>query len=232
MWSHVLAVAARMVDRQTTWRRQSSLAAEHLANVQWDGSADTLLQYQAVQMSPTPKGTIVLAAYNVDEKPNNGEIAISSGGNRPTFIVLPALTNQPVLTANDFDGNSLKITNTATAPVRVEIFAPGFGEHVPLEDGATVPLLSGKSCMTTAATSYQQLIMSNPSGQTSFLFYAGPTAALYTVNACLPPSVPDIENHSVTSNTVKALNNWHGEILYVANVSFSSDEATVTLLTL
>lgn len=232
MWKQLLAFAARRVDCQKEQRRRSTLAAVRRAAAVWDGSPQTILEYQAVEMPATPTCLIVLAAYNTDSRANDGEIAISSGGSKPTFLELPALTNQPVLVADDYQGNNLKITNTATAPVCLEIFAPGFGKPEPLPDGTVLLLPSRMSRATTAQARYQQLVMKNSSGQTSFLFYEGTTAALYTVNASAPPNVPNLECHSVPGNTAKVMDNWGAQTLYVANVSRSSDTANVTLLTL
>jgi hypothetical protein len=233
MWRFIQQVSTLVLARQAARRRRAALDRA-AASQPWDGCRVELAQYDSVQLGTTPQGTIVFAALNVSTLPDAGELAFSSGGGPPTFVELPALSGPPVLVAGDYGGKDLRITNTASAPFEVEVFAPGFGTPAALPTGAAQGLLPWAARATRAATSYQQLVLSSPGQLTTFLFYAGASVTACSVNAgSAPPPVTGIDNRWTSNSSSKLVDDWKGAELYVANVSaMTATQAQVALVDL
>ena len=93
------------------------MAQEHkTVNNNWDGSPTTLSQFDQVTMPVTPAGSVIFAWWNRATTHNDGQLALTAGGNPPQMLDAPAFARRFSTMVADWAGNSLTVTNISIAP--------------------------------------------------------------------------------------------------------------------
>lgn len=217
----------------------------------WDGSPLTLLPNQNANMLQSTNGSMVLSYLNLSTMNNQGTLSVTSGGSEPTFLPVPALSNQPGVLINNWKGSNLSVTNisvpSSNTPIQIQAIGPGLPgtNPLPLPVGS-VTLKPGQMAQGTALPQYMQLVFqSNTSQLAIFVLIGGPAdrtgnnAYMLAVNAALeagpgtsnPAATPPPGYYATTtSNYYTYQFNWGSSVIFLANMSgTTSSPAQVTL---
>ena len=217
----------------------------------WDGSPLTLQPSQNANMTQTPNGSLVLAYRNLSKMNNQGTLSVVSGGSEPSFIPVPALTNQPGVLIKNWKGNNLSVTNISApgsdTPIQIQAVGPGMPGITPLPLAVgTLTMKPGQMAQGNALPQYMQLVFQSNTGQTAIFVFvgglpdkSGNNAYMVAVNA-QQDAGPGTENPdtpppagyyaTTTSNYYNYQFNWGSSVIFVANMSGdTSSPAQVTL---
>jgi hypothetical protein len=174
----------------------------------WDGSPFVLQPNQTAVMGQTPNGSTIFTYTNLSTQNNAGTIEIGSGGQRPTRLSVPALTNQPSFLIQNWAANSLTVANASPAtdtPIRIQDVGPGMPGSVPKTiptDGTTVSLAPLEVASTVAMPRYMELIITNSTGnRTEVAVIGGPPDATGANGYAIEMNSP-LGNTGVPSGTI------------------------------
>jgi hypothetical protein len=206
-------------------------------NTQWDGSPMVLQVAQSATMPQTPIGTMIIAARDLATADNAGTLTLTSGGAPPLFLTIPALTPYPTLTANNWQGQALTLTNVSASqnvPIMIQAIGPGIPgiTPVPLPFATPVTLDSMQAAQGSLQMAWAQLLMKVPTANLSNVAILGgpPDAAgnngyLIALNYPMN-SGPGTGNTpppgyfaTTVANTYTFQFNWGASFVYVVNLT-------------
>jgi hypothetical protein len=202
----------------------------------WDGSPMVLGQNQSALMPQTPNGTVIFSYINEATQNNSGSLGVTSGGAPPSFLTAPANALQPSMWVNNWQANSLNVTNVSAnsnTPIKIQAIGRGMPGTTPLALTVGTTLAVGPGATAQGATSAQwmQLVMASidsslgviaviggpvdASGNNGYVF--GINAAANTGPGGSPP--PAGYYATTTSNSYTFQFNWGATFLFAANMS-------------
>lgn len=206
------------------------IIGQRVVNPTWNGAPQTLAWHDSVVMPQTPNGSMVLGYWNRSGQNNAGTLALTSGGQAPIFLQVPALANQPSILIQNWGASDLKLTNVSantSTPIVVEAFGPGIQgvQPVPLTVGNAVQLAVLQAAQGNAQPNYMQLALSSNTGNLSVIAVVGGpldgtgnNGYAFALNYTGPPAPPGYT--AVTSgNSYTYQFNWGASTLFVANMS-------------
>ena len=205
----------------------------------WDGAPKVLIANQNAVMQQTTNGTMIFAYWNMSEQNNAGSISITSGGGAPVFKNVPALTNQPSVWLNNWQGNNLSVTNISpndNTPIQIQAIGPGIPGTTPqtLPVGGTgLQLAYGQTGQGNAQPQNMQLVIQSTGATTGIIgLIGGPVdsttnnngyviAVNYGSNSGPGTGTPAPEGYyaTTTSNRYIFQFNWGSGVVFVANLS-------------
>lgn len=216
----------------------------------WDGSPLVLQVNQTASMTQTPNGSMVLSYVNTSTFNTLGELAMTSGGGAPEWLLAQPQATQPGIVVRNWGANNLKITNVslnAATPIRIQAIGPGMPGTTPRTLSVGTPLALAPEETATGATqpSFMQLVVQNTSGERSVVAViggpqdsTGNNAYVIVVNADSTTGPPGSGNPppppgyyaTTTGNTFTLSFNWAGAGIFVANLSASVAPAVTLVL--
>jgi len=218
----------------------------------WDGQSLTLNPSDNANMPITPSGSLILAYQNLSTQNTMGQLAVTSGGNPPTFLNAQSLQNQPSVLINNWQGQNMSVTNTSLPgsnnPISIAAYGPGMPGQTCVtlpSDGTSVPLAPMACTQGMAPPRYMQLIFQETSGDRAiFVFIGGPmdssgnNAYMISVNDSIngntgpntgQPPPPGYYATTTANNYIYSFN-WGSPTVYVANMSSAlAADAAITL---
>jgi hypothetical protein len=179
---------------------------------------------------------MIFAATNQATQNNAGTIALTSGGSIPVNLPVPALSNAPVISINNWEANNLNATNTSinnNTPILVQAVGPGIPGIVPLTLSSTpTPLTAGQSAQANASPQWMQLVLQvtgstlgvvgviggpqDSSGNNGYVIQLNATANTGPGTGVAPPAG---YYATTTSNTYTYQFNWGSSLVFVSNLS-------------
>jgi hypothetical protein len=214
------------------------LIGQNPVDSNWNGSPITLLVDQNVVMPQTPNGTVVFAYFNQSTQNNGGALSVTSGGNVPTTLQVPAGALQASIWMHNWKADNLSVTNISAnqnTPIWIAAFGPGISGQFPVAlptDGKSVPLAPAQAAQGDALPQWMQLVMqSNSPALTIFAIIGGPADAsgnngyVVAVNASsntgpqTGKQAPVGYYATTVSNSYAFPFNWGSSLVYVVNLS-------------
>jgi hypothetical protein len=209
---------------------------QNAVNTQWDGSPMVLQVAQSATMPQTPIGTMIIAARDLATVENAGTLTITSGGAPPQFLTIPALSPYPTLTANNWEGQAITLTNVSASqnvPIMIQAIAPGIPGITPepLPFGTPVTLDSMQAAQGSSQMSWMQLQMEVTSANISNVaILGGPPDATgnngylialnYPMNSGPGGNPPPPGYFATTTANAYAFQfNWGASFIYVVNLT-------------
>jgi hypothetical protein len=213
----------------------------------WDGSPLKLQINENAVIPQTPNGSTIFAASNLAVQNNLGQLSLNSNGQLRTLNV-PALANQPVPVIQNWQSNSLSVTNispNALTPIQIQLIGPGIPGTTPKPFPTGPPGVSldfGETAQGNAAPQLMQLVISSlgttgivgviggppdPAGNNGYLFAVNSAA-----NTGPPTSNPPPPGYyaTTTSGSYTFSFNWGGSVVFVANLSAQTAQPVTVLL--
>lgn len=216
----------------------ASIKANASVNSNWNGMPVTLKVDDSVSMPQTPDGSLIFGYFNVSQQVSQGALTLTSGGEQPTSLPVPALLRMISILVKNWGANNLTVTNVSensATPITVEAFGPGVPGVQPtrLVVGTPVQLAMRQSAQGTSLPRSMQLrLRANSSDLEIAAIVGGPTDAsgnnayVIALNASEttgPPTQkpPLQEGYYATTmgNTYDLRFNWGAASIYVANLS-------------
>ena len=202
----------------------------------WNGIGTSLAVNDSVSMPQTPAGTMIFGYLNLATQNNLGSLFVSSGGNQPIPLSVPANANQLGLLTRNWGANNLNVSNTS-ANANTPIWISAYGPSTPGQPSLALPadgsvaLVPTQSAQGKAYPQYMQLVMqSNTATLCIFGIIGGPQdktgnngyviAVNYSNNTGPDGSTPPAGYYATTtSNTYTLSFNWGSSLVYVVNMS-------------
>jgi hypothetical protein len=197
----------------------------------WDGSPQTLNQYEKLTMQNPPNGFAVLGYWNQATQNNDGSVLVGSQGTSTSHDA-PALANAPSLLVNNWLSNPVTVTNMSAAPatpIGVEMYGPGIPgvDSGPLPVNQPVQLFPGATAQGQAQPGSMVLqLTASPMSTTIVAVIGGPIGAggsnayVYGLNMASPPPSPTPYTKTTSGSTLTTDTfNWGSATIFVANLS-------------
>jgi hypothetical protein len=214
-----------------------------MSTIDWDGSPISLAAGESAVMAQTPTASMFFTALNEARVDDSGMLALSSGGAPPSMLNVPALTIQPVVLMDNWQGSDLVVANVSVAagtPIEIQACAPGIPSPPPadLPVGSTIQLQSMQAAEGTAGPNPMLLRLQSSSATSSVIgaiggpMTGGSNGYLIGLNAPantgVPSGTPGKPTQSgyyatTTANTYTLPLSFGGAFdLYVVNLSSST----------
>lgn len=216
------------------------------ATVIWDGSPKTITTLGDTLLMPqTPNGSTVFAYQNKATLNNQGQLALSSGGDTPVMLDVPALVQQPAIYTANWGGNNLTVNNVSqqdATPIWVEAFGPGLPGQTPITFTAGTPFkLDPQPSATSVAQGVTKpgnmlLRLKSNTGDLTIVAVIGGKADSSGNNAYVfALNSPDTSQPGYTKatggNSIDFPTNWSSSVIYIANLSpATAGSATINLV--
>jgi len=215
---------------------------------QWKGAPLTLDNETSATAASTPNGSTIFVYQNMATMNNAGSLLLTFGS-ESLPLTAPALSGQALVYIRNWQGGSLKVTNTSPGqgtPIRIQLMGPGMPGVTPatlLAGGPPIALVPGTCAQGNAVPRWMQLVLENGSGDQSIIaLIGGPTdssgnnAYLFGINFTSdtgpPPAVPPPDGYYATSSKINYnfQFNWGSSVLFCANVSGNTASDTAVVL--
>ena len=216
---------------------------------QWNGSLLPLESETSASLSATPNGSTIFVYQNIATINNAGSLLLTSGS-ASIPLPAPAFNNQALVLIRNWQGNSLKVTNTSPSqntPITIQLMGPGMPGVSPAKLPIGPPGISlapGACAQGFANPRWMQLAMQNTLGNQSIIALiggpavSGNNAYLFGINfetdTGPPPAVPPPDGYYATSssNNYSFQFNWGpgSYLLFCANFSANTAGDTTVVL--